>query len=425
RPQYDDVGYVFALPDEDDVKILRFKEKYDQIPEDTKDPQLIKAKKRMKKKMPTRNSNRQYWSEEQFEKLRTAPPADLASRGILPWRMLAWLIRSSDDVQRLRDFVRRRMLSEPQRTRAEKELVQMLKTLWAGQFIDLIPEPPVPLTKKPVDQSEEQEEPEESSAPSLGTFGALLQQAISDKSVEKSKTPQKQTASSTQNEEREYIPQKAIPKPRLEQFLQFRGINPVYACYLLDLLGKADEFEQVQLLESVLEVPGSVLRDVRVPRDFLVSGELARTEVDQRLIESGIVPAHRIWNEPPADMEDIFYEDYPPTIAEKVRSIFQLDYPHVHSFRITPVWIVGDLLKFGGDFQNYVSGRDLTKQEGIIFRHLLRFVLLIQEFLPFCPEGMDATEWQTRLTFWHETISRSCREVDPVTTEKLLETGEG
>jgi replicative superfamily II helicase len=38
RPQFDTQGYVFALAHEDDVRILRWKEKYDQIPEDTKDP---------------------------------------------------------------------------------------------------------------------------------------------------------------------------------------------------------------------------------------------------------------------------------------------------------------------------------------------------------------------------------------------------
>ncbi|HBN76787.1 MAG TPA: helicase, partial [Planctomycetaceae bacterium] len=122
RPQYDHEGFVFALPDEDDVKILRWKERYDQIPEDCKDPMLIKAKKRMKKKMPTRNSKRQYWNEDQFEKLRQAPPANLSSKGHLPWRMLAWLIKSSDDVMRLRQFVSRRMLAGKEREHAEKHL---------------------------------------------------------------------------------------------------------------------------------------------------------------------------------------------------------------------------------------------------------------------------------------------------------------
>jgi superfamily II RNA helicase len=57
RPQFDDKGYVFALAHEDDVKILRWKEKYDQIPETTRDPGLLKAKKALKRKKPSRNDN--------------------------------------------------------------------------------------------------------------------------------------------------------------------------------------------------------------------------------------------------------------------------------------------------------------------------------------------------------------------------------
>ena len=41
RPQFDKEGFVFALAHEDDVKISRWREKYDQIPEDTKDPAFV------------------------------------------------------------------------------------------------------------------------------------------------------------------------------------------------------------------------------------------------------------------------------------------------------------------------------------------------------------------------------------------------
>ena len=63
RPQFDTEGHVYALAHEDDVKIARWKEKYDQIPEDTKDPGLLKAKKALKKKMPKRRATEQYWNE--------------------------------------------------------------------------------------------------------------------------------------------------------------------------------------------------------------------------------------------------------------------------------------------------------------------------------------------------------------------------
>ena len=49
RPQFDREGFVYALAHEDDVKYYRWKLQYDQIPEETKDPNLIKAKKQLKK----------------------------------------------------------------------------------------------------------------------------------------------------------------------------------------------------------------------------------------------------------------------------------------------------------------------------------------------------------------------------------------
>src|SRR5438045_6778961 len=73
RPQYDTEGFVYALAHEDDLKLLRWKEKYDQIPEDTKDPGLLRAKKALNRKKPARREGVQYWSASQFEKLKGAP----------------------------------------------------------------------------------------------------------------------------------------------------------------------------------------------------------------------------------------------------------------------------------------------------------------------------------------------------------------
>src|SRR5207253_11318677 len=103
RPQYDDRGYVIALAHEDDVKILRWKEKYDQIPENVKDPALIKARKALKRKKPSRSETRQYWSEAQFKQLQAAPAGKLYSKGPLPWRLLAYLLQISPEVARVRN----------------------------------------------------------------------------------------------------------------------------------------------------------------------------------------------------------------------------------------------------------------------------------------------------------------------------------
>ncbi|MCA8984823.1 MAG: DEAD/DEAH box helicase [Planctomycetaceae bacterium] len=427
RPQFDSVGYVFALPDEDDVKILRFKERYDQIPEDTKDPQLIKAKKQLKKKMPTRNSKRQYWNEEQFEKLRKAPPANLASRGHLPWRMLAWLLKHFHEVVQLRLFVSRRMLDPKQKELAEQHLYRMLQTLWAGGFIELLPEPP-PLEDRteslPAAKTETCSTEDEPAEFGGGILGSLIQEALQPAGaslLESSPATRARTDKLSQAEP--YVPREAIPTEKLDLLLNFRGVNPVYACFLLEHLGQADEAEQLQILESTLEVPGSVARDVRIPFDYLVSGHLARTTLDRELIARGLLPSHRIWTEVPADPFENPFEDFPPPVAEKMRMLFQSEYPGVHSLPMMPVWIAADLLKFNGDFDKYISGRDLSKQEGIIFRHLLRFVLLLQEFLPFCPVGISESDWQTRLLFWIDTISKGCRAVDPVSTDEMLAEG--
>ena len=99
RPQFDDRGFVYALAHPDDVDILRWKAKYDAIPEDTRDPGLMKAKKALKKKKPKRRETEQYWVEGHFNQLQAAPPGKLYSKGPLPWRLLAYLLEVSPEVE--------------------------------------------------------------------------------------------------------------------------------------------------------------------------------------------------------------------------------------------------------------------------------------------------------------------------------------
>ena len=122
RPQFDSQGYVYALAHEDDVKILRFKERINQIPENTKDPLLIRARKKLEKQMPTRSKTEKYWEAVHFEKLKTAPPGKLYSKGQLPWRLLAYLLEISPDVEQLRAVVRKRLMDAPRIEAGQKQL---------------------------------------------------------------------------------------------------------------------------------------------------------------------------------------------------------------------------------------------------------------------------------------------------------------
>lgn len=432
RPQFDTEGFVFAIPHEDDVKILRWKEKYDQIPEDTKDPQLIKAKKKMKKKMPTRNPNRQYWSEAQFEQLRQAPPGSLSSRGSIPWRLLAYLLTLSSDVMQLRFFVKGRMLDQKQLEANEKQLRHMLVTLHNGGFITL--HPPPPISPKPTTFIEKNSAEPESEAPaeeqSTGTFGALLQEAL-EKPAAKDTTSKSKTAKGADKSERptnpmdEYWPKTAEPTDRLEQLLKFRSVNPLFGWYLVQHMDIADEFERIQAFESLLEMAGTVARLVRVPRvDDLPPGPLATERLDPELIARGMVTPEELT----AVVEDdaTGFLKFPPTVAEKIHMLFRSDYPNVHELRVTPVWCVGDLLQFGGNFNKFVTGRDLTKEEGSVFRHVLRMILMLGEFEDVAPPGVDADGWKDELEELAAKLTESCRAVDPFSTEKMLESaGDG
>jgi len=59
-----------------------------------------------------------------------------------------------------------------------------------------------------------------------------------------------------------------------------------------------------------------------------------------------------------------------------------------------------------------VKQRDLTKQEGIIFRHLLRLILLCAEFGELTPPDTNEAEWKGWLRDVEARLTASCRKVD-------------
>ncbi len=444
RPQFDKEGFVYALAHEDDVKILRWKEKYDQIPEDAKDPMLIRAKKAMKKKQPKRRETEQYWSKEQFEKLRTAPPGKLTSQGPLPWRLLAYLLEITPDVVRLRDFVSKRLLEGKHVSEAQKELDRRLISLWAGGYVTLEPEPPaesarrgspdpaaVPTAGLPESPAASEEtfgqpkwlgqetghsarETSESAAPSSAAK-FLLGQAVRDR--------HEATGQSTAPEV-VYRPDRAMPTEKLAELMTFRSVNPIYGMFLVEHLGKANREERIQAFESVLEIARSAAKYVRVPRsDFMPFGPLAMEFLHPALLQRGLATAAELGAMTDEEEEEFWDEDDRPrvlTLAEKLRLLFQAEFPDVTDVPIQACWAVGALLQFGGDFQKLVSARQAAKQEGILFRHLLRFVLLLEEFIPHCPPGLDAAEWQNELRDLANQVTASCREVDSQSTEQML-----
>ncbi len=415
RPQFDTEGFVYVVAHEDDVRILRWKAQYDQIPEDTKDPNLIRAKKALKKKMPTRSNDRQYWNEPQFEKLRIAQPGDLASRGPLPWRMLAYMLQLSPEVDRLRKLVHKRLMDPKQLEASEKQLDRMLLTLHAGDFVKLDPPPPPP---------PEVVKPGETPAPVVETpkvswLSQQLQTAV-DKKFEEA-TGKKVEKAIEDKDKNRYRPLLAHPTERLEQLFVFRGVNPLYGMFLLEHIGYANRMERLLVIESVLELPRALIRHVRVPPPHkLPPGPLALERIDIELVQRGLIAAGDLY---PEFDPDIPFEDrkYAPSLADKMRMLFESDYPDVAEVSVQPVMVAADLLEnFNDDFWLFVSVKDLSKQEGLIFRHLLRLVLLLDEFKQVTPAGMDPNVWQDELREIAERLTTCCRAVDPTCTDTML-----
>jgi superfamily II DNA/RNA helicase len=427
RPQFDTQGYVVALAHEDDVKILRWKQKIDQIPEKTTDPNLRAARKKLEKGCPTRRSTQQYWSAEQFEKLRLAPSGKLYSKGAIPWRMLAYMLTAMPDVRPLRDLAGKRLMDSGHVMQSQNQLDRMLLTLHRGGFVKLTPEPPPPPT------------PEEKAAPSTVAPAASAEpQGLFTRALAKAKSPSQVlvpgAAKQTETEEHRFPPayqaEFAHPTPKLEKLLQLRSINPLYGVFLSDQLAIASDQERILALESVLELPRSLLYAVRVPRiDEMPPGPLAQTKLDPMLVQLGLASAEELGakNLTDSESEASDIDDVPPwerpkilTIADKLKLLFDFEFPGV-DVNVTPVWSVGELLEFQGSFNNYITSRKLQKQEGVIFRHTLRMILLLGEFAQLPPEGVSPEEWEDRLLDMADVLTDACRKVDPASTDELLE----
>lgn len=532
RPQFDSEGHVFALAHEDDVKILRFKERLDQIPEDTKDPLLIKKRKELKKKMPTRRKGEQYWNHEQFEKLIAAPPTHLRSQGQLPWRLMAYLLSISADVSRVRQVINKRLLDGKRVVAAQGELDQMLLTLEAGEYVMLAPESPIaqrlraagtdaptllqqikaraekcgwgetsqwteqsslvddglpeettaddefglglddddeattsPAPLVPAEREGESEgsgpndsESDRSPSPTAlpaetrrddGEVGSIeIKTDSKDGHVENvphvQSTPTKLSSTlkfllaaqgvradgssgsgpvlSGADVPLRYEAVSAYATEKLMSLLSFKSINPLYGNFLLDVLPFAEWYERVQALESVLVFTPAMAKFLRVPRgDFLPPGRMTQDFLNIELLQRGLATQAELAATLAEDQWDLPPEErvWPLTFPDKLLRLFQSEFPSVTDMPITAVWAVGEVLHMG-DFNKLVTSRKLARQEGLLFRHLLRFILLCDEFLPHLKPD---SAWHREMTEICARLTDICRAVDPQSTDQMIESG--
>jgi hypothetical protein len=294
---------------------------------------------------------------------------------------------------------------------ALKNLDSMLLTLWHAGFVTLVPEPPPP--GEEANTLEQQKADQSSQHAGLGRVISLL-------GPEKEKKPEPVRPV--------YRPEWARPTDKLALLKQFRSVNPLYGLFLVGQLGIADRAERMQAFESVLELPGSVAHFVRVPsREQMPPGPLAMTRLDEQLLTLGLATAQELTGEQADDAPREDFDDgrrvWAIKLAEKLRRLFDFECPGVRDVHTQPVWAGGEVLEFGGDFQKYVTSKGLQKQEGMVFRHLLRLVLLLGEFASIAPADTDPAEWKADLDDMAEKLTACCLAVDSAGVERALELG--
>jgi hypothetical protein len=173
-------------------------------------------------------------------------------------------------------------------------------------------------------------------------------------------------------------------------------------------------------LESVLEFPGSLVKALRIPKaEFMPPSPFTMEFLNPELLQRGLASQTELSVGLAPDQQELPPEEriWPLTFPEKLQRLFRSEFPHVHDVPMTAVWAAGEVLHYG-NFNTLVTSRKITKQEGIVFRHVLRFVLLCEEFLEQVPVG---TAWHDELLAISDRLTDACRAVDPYSTDQMIE----
>lgn len=321
RPQFDTQGYVYCVAHDDDVKIWKWKQKYDALPAKAKDPTILRARKQLERKRPKRRTTEQYWTEGQFRNLIEAGPARLASRAMIPYRFLVYLLLAGESPGEVRGFLSKRFNSVDRLTGFENELDGMLANLVALGY-----------------GSRTGEEPD---AP-------------------------------------------FIPDERLERLLAFRSVDPLFGDWLVGELAYANAQEKLLAIESVLFVPHRIARSANLPLD-LAKGPLQQDVLEPLMLKMGIGIAPPEPPPEEEREEKLFgFEDEPPEpppqFPDMLRIAFEAKLAVPEELEVQTKWIAGGILEGDSDLYKFTGARHLAKNEGLIMRHLLRVVLLAHEF---------------------------------------------
>ncbi len=318
RPQFDTQGYVYAMAHEDDARIARWKKKFDQIDPNSKDPNLMRLRKEMEKKRPTRRKTEQYWSEGQFRTLIAAGPAKLFSRSMIPYRVLIYLLNKTSDLHGVRQFLSKRFTTGERIQQFHEQLNHMIGNLAHFGY----------LTRAEDDRV---------------TLHDGIHDLLSFRSID-----------------------------------PLYGAYLVKQLVRADLNEKVQALESLLTIPPVLErlvrlpwdLPPGPLRPLIEPR--LVQLGLVAAKTDSPADDEDEEEDNRMFG----DEEEQRYL----TLPEILKALFDAMLPTPEDVIVQPKWMAGGVMESNGDFYKFVRNRNLVKNEGLVLRHLLRLVILTGEF---------------------------------------------
>jgi hypothetical protein len=196
-------------------------------------------------------------------------------------------------------------------------------------------------------------------------------------------------------------------------------VDPLYGAFLSSQLNRASFEEKVQALESVLQVPPTIIRAVRLPWD-LPPGPLQTESLRTQLLQMGIAlmseTGELVAPKDEDEGEDYMEDDKPQrplTLPEMLKALFDALLVSPEDVYVQPKWAAGSLFEMGCDFYKFIRNRDLAKNEGLVLRHLLRLIILAGEFTQRSGGDPD----YVRIG---ELATRVCFQVDPRYTDRFL-----
>lgn len=317
RPQYDTQGYVFAVAHDDDVKINKWKKKYDQIDPNSKDPGIMRARKDLERKKPSRRKTEQYWAEGQLKTLIEAGPAKLASRAMIPYPVLIYLLTRTGTLADVRAFLEKRFAPEKRIDSFKEQLDHMLANLAALDYLTLAQDG------------------------AHVTLHASIEKLLKFRSID------------------------PLFGVFLAEKLNYADDGEKLRALEASLELPWNIAKKTRTPDAI--TPGPLQRDYLEPlmTQMGVRLEAPEPEEDDR----------RDWWMLAEDDED-----RPPDFPEMLKLAFEHTLAAPEPVWVQDKWVAAGIFDAGGEFFKFVGNRRLVKQEGLVLRHLLRLVVLGSEF---------------------------------------------